>query len=122
MNEHKEQSALFHWANYAQATLPELRLLFAIPNGGHRHKVTAAKMKAEGVKRGVPDICLPVSRGHYHGLYIELKTHKGRASREQKRWLARLTDEGYRAVICRGWNDARQELETYLNQQKGETP
>ena len=54
--EHVEQAALFRWAEFARARLPELTLLHAIPNGGHRHKATAARLKAEGVKRGVPDL------------------------------------------------------------------
>ena len=48
---------------------------------------TAANLKKEGVKRGVPDICLPVSRGKYHGLYIEMKAGKNKPSKEQKEWI-----------------------------------
>ena len=98
--------------------MPELRLLHAIPNGGHRNKITAAKLKAEGVKPGVPDICLPVARGEYHGLYIELKTRKGKLSPRQQTWLADLNNEGFKSLICRGWVAARQEIEHYLNLRK----
>ena len=73
MSEHDEQSAIFEWAALMQGAYPELGLLFAIPNGGKRDKATAGKLKAEGVKAGVPDMCLPVSNGKYHGLFIELK-------------------------------------------------
>ena len=62
-SEHQEQAALFRWAWFAQVKHPALALLYAIPNGGHRHKAVAARMKAEGVKAGVPDLCLPVARG-----------------------------------------------------------
>ena len=113
-NEHAEQAALFSWAEFARDRYPELALMFAIPNGGHRHKAVAARMKAEGVKRGVPDICLPVPRGIWHGLYIELKTSTGRVSREQRRWIALLITQGYRADVCRGWQQARQLIEEYL--------
>ncbi len=116
ITEHQEQSALFHWAHYAQAAMPDLKLLHAIPNGGHRNKITAAKLKAEGVKAGVPDICLPVARGCYNGLYIELKTQKGRISPQQQKWLSNLNDQNYRAVICRGWLMAQQEIQSYLTQ------
>ena len=54
-----EQVALFGWAEYNEAYYPELRLLYAIPNGGHRHKAMSAELKAEGVKPGVPNLCLP---------------------------------------------------------------
>lgn len=114
-SEHQEQKALFGWAELAQGRWPDLALLYAIPNGGHRHKAVAARMKAEGVKRGVPDICLPVARGVHHGLYIELKTGKGTASPQQRDWLQRLQAQGYRVAICRGWEAARAFIEEYLS-------
>ncbi|MET0084855.1 MAG: VRR-NUC domain-containing protein, partial [Sedimenticola sp.] len=114
-NEHQEQAALFRWAEFARARHPELELMFAIPNGGHRHKAVAARMKVEGVKRGVPDICVPVPRDGYHGLYIELKTARGTASKEQKLWLRQLQTQGYRVAVCRGWEAARGLIENYLN-------
>jgi len=113
--EHQEQATLFKWAVFAAARWPELALLHAIPNGGHRNKVTAAMLKAEGVKRGVPDICLPVPRGRWHGLYIELKAEGGSASLEQRRWLAALQRQGYRAELCKGWEQARRLIEDYMS-------
>lgn len=112
--EHQEQVSLFRWAEFAQGRYPELALLFAIPNGGHRHKAVAARLKAEGVKRGVPDLCLPVPRGIHHGLYIEMKTATGSASKEQKKWLQALQAQGYRVAICRGWEAAKDFIEDYL--------
>jgi hypothetical protein len=93
-SEHAEQAALFRWAEFARSRLPELALLHAIPNGGHRHKATAARLKAEGVKRGVPDVCLPVPRGGAHGLYIELKTERGKPTPEQLGWIRALRGRG----------------------------
>ncbi len=113
--EHQEQVTLFKWARFAAARWPELALLHAIPNGGHRHKATAALLKAEGVKRGVPDICLPVSRGGWYGLYIELKAEGGSASLEQRRWIAALQRQGYRAELCKGWEQARRLIEDYMS-------
>ena len=113
--EHEEQASLIRWAELRQAEWPELALLHAIPNGGDRHRVTAAKLKAEGVRPGVPDLCLPVPRGGWHGLYIELKTRTGRASKDQRRWIAALRRLGYRAEICRGWEAARVVIENYLS-------
>lgn len=114
VTEHEEQAALLAWCGYAKATVPELGLLFAIPNGGRRHIKVAADLKVEGVKAGVPDLFLPVARGEYHGLFIELKTTQGRLSAEQKRWLAALTEQGYLAVCCHGWDEARREISGYL--------
>jgi hypothetical protein len=114
LGEHAEQAALFRWAEFARARLPELALLHAIPNGGHRHKATAARLKAEGVKRGVPDVCLPVARNGAHGLYIELKTERGKATPEQLGWIRALRRQGYVAEVCRGWESARSMIEHYL--------
>jgi hypothetical protein len=82
--EHAEAVALMRVVRLHEVRWPELRLLYAVPSGGDRHPIVAAKMRAEGVRAGVPDYCLPVARGGYHGLYIELKTATGYASREQR--------------------------------------
>lgn len=114
-DEHQEQVALFQWARYAESQWPELALLHAIPNGGHRHKAVAARMRAEGVRRGVPDICLPVPRHGWHGLYLELKTRRGRMSPDQGWWLRHLREQGYFAVLCRGSASAQQTIADYLS-------
>jgi hypothetical protein len=113
-SEHAEQAALFRWAEFARSRLPELAMLYAVPNGGHRHKATAARLKAEGVKRGVPDVCLPVARSGAHGLYIELKTERGKATPEQLGWIRALRRQGYAAEVCHGWESARSMIEHYL--------
>lgn len=93
---------------------PDLDLLFAIPNGGHRHKLTAAKLKAEGVKAGVPDLLLPVSRGQYHGLFIEMKFGRGRVRGEQQWWLYQLEAQGYQTAVCWSWLEAAKAVCDYL--------
>lgn len=127
-NEHTEQVALFKWAEYASGRWPMLELLYAIPNGGVRpareridkrgkkvrYSVEAQKLRTEGVKPGVPDICLPVASGTFHGLYIELKTLTGSPSEAQRCWVAALVRQGYRAEVCRGWEQARRVIEDYL--------
>ena len=114
MSEHDEQVKLFQWARLSEGRWPELALLFAIPNGGKRHVAVARKLKAEGVKAGVPDICLPVSRGRYHGLFIELKHGKNRTQTNQRRWLEDLGMEGYCARVAFEFEGAKQLLEDYL--------
>lgn len=109
--EHWEQTQLFDWA----AGIPELEVMYAIPNGGHRDIRVAVKLKEEGVKAGVPDICLPVARGGKHGLYIELKRRKyWRVSNDQVRWIEALMREGYACAVCCGWEMARDVIEDYL--------
>jgi len=50
-DEHTEAAVLMKACLGASEAVPELSLLFAIPNGGHRSKRAAAKVKAEGAKR-----------------------------------------------------------------------
>lgn len=71
-----QQRKLFQWTTFIRTEYPEVDLMFHIPNGGSRNKLEAANLKRQGVKAGVPDLFLPVSRGGYHGLFIELKYGK----------------------------------------------
>ena len=113
--EDAEQRVIFQWAAMETAARPELGLLYAIPNGGKRAIKTAVALKKQGVKRGVPDMCLPVARNGYHGLYIELKRQKGgTVSETQKEWIAALAEQGYKAVVCRGADEAIGTIKEYL--------
>jgi hypothetical protein len=115
MSERDEQVALFEWAALNQTRLPELALLFHVPNGGKRDVVTASRLKAEGVKPGVPDVWLPVPRFGQHGLVIEMKCKGGRVSKEQASWIYDLGAQGYMACVCYSWEEAVGEIEHYLN-------
>ena len=114
MTEHTEQVALFNWAKLMESRHPQLALMFAIPNGGHRHVVVASKLKASGTKAGIPDIFLPVPHGTKHGLWIELKVGKNKTSKIQKEWLDKLSKEGYETKVCYGFDEARQAIIDYL--------
>ena len=109
-----EQEALFRWAAWMENRYPELGLLFHIHNGGSRDRREAAKLKAQGVKPGVPDLFLPVARNGFHGLWIELKAGTGKASANQLQWIGDLCEQGYQAVVCWGWEQARKTIELYL--------
>lgn len=110
-----EQIGLFRWADWQTGTHPELKRLFHVPNGGYRNKATAGRLKAEGVKSGVPDVCLPVPRGGFHGLYIEMKRRKGnRTSGDQDDWLTFLQSQGYFTAVCKGWEAAASVILDYL--------
>ena len=112
--ESQEQCALIEWAEIQSRTYPELQLLHHIPNGGKRNIATAARLKKEGVKAGVPDLCLPVPRGGWHGLYIEMKAPKGTVSERQKWWIEALRKQGYCAVVRYGWEAAKDTIIRYL--------
>jgi hypothetical protein len=118
------QVNLFRWAAAQECVLPRLKLLFAVPNGGarpavmkdgRRFSVAAARMKAEGVKRGVPDICLPVPMGGFCGLWIEMKAGDNPASPEQRAWMSALAAEGACVHVVRDeWLHAKALIEDYL--------
>lgn len=114
--EAQEQKALFEWAEWAKRRHPELALMYHIPNEARRSYALGKEMKAQGLRSGVPDICLPVPRGGYGALYIEMKRRKdSRLSDNQRGWINGLNRAGNRAVVCKGWEQAKQEIETYLN-------
>ena len=113
--EAQEQKALFEWARMQEGRYPALALLYHIPNGGSRNPIEAHNLKEQGVRAGVPDICLPVPSLHHTALYIELKRRNGgRVSDAQRGWIAALNRVGNRAVVCRGWEEARDIILDYL--------
>jgi hypothetical protein len=115
--EHDEQVALIRWAALHEWHEPRLAMLWAVPNGGARHKATAAKLQGEGVRAGVPDLMLavPSARGD-HGLFIELKRLRGAGPTDaQRAMLAKLRRHGYRAEVCRGWVAAANVIADYLD-------
>ena len=88
---------------------------FAIPNGGKRSKTEAARMVAQGVRPGVPDLMIPRAAGKYHGLFIEMKREKGStAPADQIAWIETLNAEGYYARVCKGFDEARETIELYM--------
>ena len=117
MTEAKHQAAVFKWSRQPsiRSKWPELALLHHIPNGGNRDEIEGRHLKEQGVKPGVPDLCLPVARGPYHGLYIEMKNETGRTSPEQDWWGNQLIARGFMWEVCHGWQSAVRTLEWYLN-------
>jgi hypothetical protein len=115
--EHHAQCCLINWANDPKtlAEYPELEWLAAIPNGGKRTKLVAMKLKAEGVKKGYPDLVLDVARGGYHGWKGELKVRGGSVKPDQAKWHDRLRRQGYRVDVRLGWEAMRDALIDYLS-------
>lgn len=111
--EHAEQVALIEWFD---RQYPEHRgRLFAIPNGSHKSRNAASAFKREGLRKGVPDLCLPLARYARHALYIELKRQRGgRLSTEQAGWIEYLRAQGNAAEVCNGFDAARVVVEKYL--------
>jgi hypothetical protein len=110
-SEHLEQAALFQWL----AEKYPYALAFAIPNGGLRNVKVALKLKAEGVKPGVPDLFIAEPRGANHGLFIEMKkSHGGRMTKEQAKWQELLRKRGYCVEVCYGFKAAQDMVDMYL--------
>lgn len=114
-SESVEQTGLFRWAAFERGKHPELELMYHVPNEGKRSKRTGAQLKREGLKPGVPDMVLPVPRGKYHGLYIEMKATGNKTTDEQNKWLEALQEQGYRTAVCYGWEVASKVITDYLN-------
>lgn len=86
--------------------------LFAIPNGGHRHKQTAKNLKLEGVRKGVPDLFIPEIL-----TWVEMKRQKGgRLSPDQKEWIEYLESIGYTVIIGYGAVDAINKIELVIKE------
>lgn len=117
--EHEIQAAIVRWADLNSGRHPSLRLLFAIPNGGWRHMSTAAKLKAEGVRPGVPDLFLACPRycGDVWapGLFIEVKRGTmGRVREQQALWAGTLRGVGYAVEVVRSFEEGVACLSRYL--------
>lgn len=113
--ESAEQILLIQWCKRKSYLYPMLNNIFAIPNGGLRNKITAARLKLEGVKKGVPDLFLAVPNEDYHGLFIEMKRIKGgTTSEDQIKWKHLLEEAGYCHRVAYGFEEAKRELKKYL--------
>lgn len=119
-SEHKIQAAVIDFWRHACKGygLPEFAL-FACPSGGARDVITGSLLKAEGARRGVPDLILAVPRGKHHGAFIEMKRPGGRTSQEQVEFMRYLEGAGYRCAVCWSTEAAIREMKAYLALEPG---
>ena len=111
--EEDHQKMLVQWLN-----LNKIRFC-ASANGGSRNLYEAVKLKKMGISPGFPDIEIPLPRGKYHGLYIEMKRCDGGVvSQPQKEWIDYLNKNGYMAKVCKGFDEAKLVIETYINEKE----
>lgn len=120
-SESQHQMAVIKWTQQAsiRQKWPELKLLFHIPNERHCTPQQGKNLQRMGVKRGVPDLFLPVPRGRYNGLWIEMKSETGSATDDQEWWGEQLLGQGYMWEVCHGWTSAVRVLEWYLSLKDG---
>ena len=113
--EYEEQVELFEWIEKNKDAYKELEFIFATLNGVRLPMGLAMKSKRMGMKAGVPDIIFPIPRGHYHGLFIEMKRTKGGVvSPDQIKWQTFLVNNNYYHQVCRGARQAVEIIMTYL--------
>lgn len=121
--EHKFQVAVFEVLALFEDRYPELKSIYAIPNGasvkrqqdknGKWFSIEGNYLKKEGRKAGVPDIVCPYSDGAYSSLYIENKVHGKSLSPQQKIRIPLLESLGNKVEICYSSKDALQEIFAY---------
>ena len=113
--EHREQANVIRWWALAHRGfgLPEFALL-AVPNGGLRTQATAGKLYAEGVRRGVYDLELPVAAGAFHGFRAEMKSANGRPTPQQIAFGAWCDSMGWKTVVCYNSGEAIDAIKAYL--------
>lgn len=113
-SESREQQELFRWWDMYRSQYPAA-LMFAVPNGGARSAITGARLKAEGVLAGVPDVFLAYPAGGLHGLFIEMKRARGGTTSTAQKIVGELLSRaGYGVAVCHGWQEARDYIEQYL--------
>lgn len=119
--ESNQQKALLTWSRSVSAGNGKLHdYIIAIPNGSHLAgtKIQRAKKmktaKAEGLKVGTPDLFIAIPAGGWGGLWIEMKSEKGKPSENQLIMIDRLSKVGYKCEICYGWIQAKECIEIYL--------
>ena len=113
--ETEHQIALFNWAKMNEGRYPQLKAMYHIANEGKRSARQGYELKCAGLKRGVPDICLPVQMRGSGSLYIELKAPSGTIKKEQREWIGLLNDLRNSACVCYGWEAAAKVIEDYLH-------
>ena len=115
--EFAHQTSLFIWCAMNQKQYPELQSLFAIHNEENSGSaIRGARNKQSGTKKGVADLFLPIPKGQFYGLFIEMKKIGGRASKEQLAFGDSVMIRNYGFVVCQGWESARDMLIAYLEQ------
>ncbi len=119
-SEDSEQERVVAWARMYEISHPVMKLLHHVPNEGKRTEAYGAKMVRMGVKAGVPDLVLPVPRGKYHGLYVEMKYNLGVLRASQVEWLEALSQQGYYTAVCYGALEAIQVIRDYEALHSGE--
>lgn len=115
VSEETEQIHLMMWCRCMESKFPELETIYHIVNEGKRTAVTGGKLKEMGLRKGMPDVHLPVSRCAFSSLYIEMKKIGGKPTAEQVDRLEMLERYGNAVAICEGAEAAEKVLTAYCS-------
>ena len=99
--EEELQRTIILWADAKPYRYPALKWLFHPANGGGRSKAEAGALKACGVRKGVPDLIIPMRFSTTAGLAVELKTPTNSLSEDQREWLVDFHSNGYVVGVAR---------------------
>ena len=91
-----------------------MRWIHSIPNESKRSIANASRMKAQGLTAGILDVFIPYGTHGYNGFYIEMKAGKNKLTDNQKEYKEYLDNNGYKTAVCYHWEDAKREIEEYL--------
>ena len=113
--ESAHQQQVIEWARMASrsAKYPMLEMLHCSLNGVKLTKTQAVIAKSQGMLSGVPDLFLPVTRGKYHGLYIEMKHGSNTLTDNQKKFLQNAANVGFAVSVCYSAQEAIKRIEDY---------
>lgn len=117
LSESDLQIALMRWCETQMSKFPELKWIHHISNGGRRDSREAMSLKSQGVKAGVLDLHLPVSRGGFHGLMLELKRPGSKCkppSKEQIEYISFLEEQGYCTIVSNDFVQLKELIVNYL--------
>ena len=114
MAEQREQQAVFAWIREHVSQYPELETAYHIPNEGKRSATGGANQVRQGLRRGMPDICLPAARLGWNALYIEMKAGRNTTMKDQENMIMLLRRHKNLALVARGTAEACQMMEEYL--------
>ena len=116
MTEHEIQCDFFRKLKTLALIYPEVDTFHALPNAGKRSPRVGIYMKAEGLKSGMPDTCLPVPIGEYGALYIEFKRAEPKTylKPHQREIIARLREVGNCIEVARSSSEAIAITEQYM--------
>lgn len=88
-----------------------------IPNEGKRSPVAGRIMKRMGLRKGFPDLFVPLPKGGFHGLFVEMKAEGGETTKEQEEWLSLLNANGYAVCVAHGATAAIEKIRKYVRLQ-----